>query len=122
MARLRQSIAVASGCNAPLRISLAGRLLPGAASLREAGLSDGVCIDVLRHANQRVATASTDKTVKIWCCQTGDCLMTLTDHGNQVMSVCFSPDGQLLASSSTDHTAKIWCGETGECLNTLLGQ
>ncbi len=53
---------------------------------------------------KRVATASGDKTVRIWDAQTGDELLIL-DHPNQVFCVQFSPDGKRLASANGH-----WCG------------
>jgi serine/threonine protein kinase len=71
--------------------------------------------------NQKIASASADKTVKIWDRQTGTILQNLTDHQDQVYAVVFSPDGQLLVTASQDKTIKIWRVETGELLNTLTG-
>lgn len=71
--------------------------------------------------NQMIASASADKTVKIWDRQTGAILQNLTDHQDQVYAVVFSPDGQRLVTASQDKTIKIWQVETGELLNTLTG-
>ena len=70
---------------------------------------------------RRLATASWDKTAKIWDAETGKELMTLSGHTNAVNSVVFSPDGRRLATASTDKTAKIWDAETGKELMTLSG-
>jgi WD40 repeat protein len=43
--------------------------------------------------------------------QVGD---PLTGHDNSVLSVAFSPDGDLLASGSDDHTVRLWAPATGE--------
>ncbi|TRU36024.1 MAG: hypothetical protein EWV50_15955 [Microcystis aeruginosa Ma_MB_F_20061100_S20] len=56
---------------------------------------------------QKIATASQDKTVKIWN-QKGENIQTLTGHQGAVYSVSFSPDGQKIATASEDKTAKIW--------------
>ena len=42
-------------------------------------------------------------------------------HTEQVNSVAFSPDGQLLASASGDHTVKLWRVSDGTLLATLTG-
>ena len=63
-----------------------------------------------------IATASWDKTVKIWNAQTGKLTRTLQDpatpenttHTDRVTSVTFSPDGTTIATVSFDKTAKIW--------------
>jgi len=65
-----------------------------------------------------LASASFDKTVKLWDIRTGECLKTLQAHG-RVNSVSISPDGTTLASGSDDKTVKLWDIRTGECLKTF---
>jgi len=66
-----------------------------------------------------IASASRDKTIKIWEVETGRLLRTLTEHTDAVNSVAYSPDGAYLASGSWDCTVKIWEVETGNCIKTL---
>src|SRR5258705_6337449 len=68
-----------------------------------------------------LASASRDKTIKLWDPHTGECLRTLEGHSFSVISVAFSPDGGLLASGSWDGTIKLWDPHTGEHLRTLEG-
>jgi WD40 repeat protein len=68
---------------------------------------------------QLMATASGDKTVKLWRSD-GTLLSTLRDHSNGVYRVAFSPDGKLLATASLDGTAILWNRE-GTKLTTLQG-
>jgi WD40 repeat protein len=69
---------------------------------------------------QFLASASWDKTVKIWR-RDGQLLHTLRGHTDAVWSVNFSPDGKMLASSSRDKTVKVWRVEDGRELITFGG-
>jgi WD40 repeat protein len=68
-----------------------------------------------------LASASFDKTVKLWDVSTGTRLRTLEGHSSRVNSVVFSPDGKILGSGSFDQTAKLWEVSTGTVLRTLEG-
>ncbi len=68
---------------------------------------------------QLIATASRDKTVKLWS-PDGKLLHTLTGHEDWVQNVAFSPDGQILASCGNDGLVKIW-QRNGRLLGTAVG-
>jgi len=71
---------------------------------------------------QTIATASYDKTVKLWN-RDGSLRRTLEGregHTEAVMSVSFSPDGQMIATASIDKTVKLWSSE-GKLITTLTG-
>ncbi|MHC5744904.1 MAG: WD40 domain-containing protein [Nostoc sp.] len=70
---------------------------------------------------QQIASASWDKTIKIWDVSSGQLLKTLTGHSSEVISVVYSPNGQQLASASWDKTIKIWDVSSGQLLKTLTG-
>jgi len=55
-----------------------------------------------------LASGSSDRTVKLWDCQTGQCLFTFVGHTGAVISVAFSPDGRTIASCSGHSTIKLW--------------
>ncbi len=67
---------------------------------------------------QTLASASWDKTVKIWRAD-GTLLHTLTGHTDAVWSVNYSPNGKFIISASRDKTAKIWRVEDGTEVTTL---
>ncbi|NEO98134.1 MAG: hypothetical protein F6K58_05450 [Symploca sp. SIO2E9] len=56
---------------------------------------------------QLIASASRDKTVKLWH-PDGTLVATLKGHLSSVTSVAFSRDSQLIASGSWDSTLRIW--------------
>ncbi|MGI0491537.1 TIR domain-containing protein [Alkalinema pantanalense CENA528] len=68
---------------------------------------------------QTIATASDDRTVKLWR-RDGTLLKTFQNSRSYVWSVAFSPDGQTLATSGTDSTVKLW-DRSGKLLRTLKG-
>src|SRR5205085_2976114 len=55
-----------------------------------------------------VATASYDRTAKVWEAATGKELATLAGHNATVEAVAFSLDGKFLATGSYDGTVKLW--------------
>jgi WD40 repeat protein len=69
----------------------------------------------------RLATASHDKTVRVWDVASGQTLHVLRGHDNEISGVAFNPDGTRLASASTDHTVKVWNVADGRMLHTLKG-
>jgi len=71
--------------------------------------------------NQLLATASSDKIVRIWEAQTGATRQTLLGHEAGVLGVAFSPDGSKLASSSADETIVVWDLASGKPQLTLKG-
>src|SRR5919202_774819 len=68
---------------------------------------------------QLIASASRDKTVKLWR-SNGTLVTTLNGHSDSVTSVSFSPDSQLIASGSWDGTVRLWRRD-GTAIRTLKG-
>jgi WD40 repeat protein/DNA-binding SARP family transcriptional activator len=69
----------------------------------------------------KLASASLDRTAKVWDTASGKELFTLKGHGDQILQIRFSPNGKSLATASRDGTAKIWDVATGQTLMTLSG-
>ena len=65
---------------------------------------------------QRLASASRDKTIKLWDFGSGRELASLEGHTDWVQAVEFRPDGKQLASASRAFTARLWDVETGRQL------
>ncbi len=69
----------------------------------------------------QLATASGDRTTRIWDLITGTTRATLEGHAGVVWGVAFSPDGTQLATASGDRTTRIWDLATGTVHATLEG-
>jgi Flp pilus assembly protein TadD len=57
---------------------------------------------------RRIATASNDRTIKLWDTVDGREVLTLRGHTAALQCLAFSPDGHRLASGSNDTTVRIW--------------
>ena len=73
---------------------------------------------------QTLATASSDRTVRLWKVATGQLVSTL-HHNGWAWSVAFSPDGKTIASAAGSPLkndtgeVKVWNAETGAEVATL---
>ncbi|KAF9897747.1 protein with putative role during mitosis [Lobosporangium transversale] len=67
---------------------------------------------------QFIATASRDKTIKLWD-STGNCIANFVGHDNWVRGLVFHPSGKYLLSAADDKTIKIWDLKAGRCMKTL---
>ena len=70
---------------------------------------------------KQLASASSDRTARVWNVADGRCQLVLQGHENQVNEVTFSPDGRHLATASHDKTSRIWSLGDGACEAVLRG-
>ena len=69
-----------------------------------------------------VASASFDKSVRLWDGKTGQYKTTLRGHVGSVYQCCWSADSRLLLSGSKDSTLKVWTVKgRGKMLKELPG-
>ena len=68
-----------------------------------------------------LASASKDKTIRLWDPATGAAINTLGGHSGSIWGVAFSPDGKVLASTSADTTVRLWNPAAGATISTLKG-
>eukprot|EP00899_Mesostigma_viride_P007917 jgi/Mesvir1/17126/Mv07558-RA.1 len=66
-----------------------------------------------------VATASDDRTWKMWSLPNGDLIMSGDGHKDWVAGISFHPLGSHLASASGDGTVKLWDFEQARCTMTF---
>ena len=54
------------------------------------------------------ASASWDRTCRIWDTRTGECVQTFTGHSHVVRGCALSADGRCVVSCSDDCSLKLW--------------
>ena len=69
----------------------------------------------------RLASGSTDTTVRLWDTDKPDDSIILQKHTGWTNVLSFSPNGKMLASGSTDKTVQLWDTTTGKILATFTG-
>ena len=68
-----------------------------------------------------LASASEDRTIRLWDAATGTHRHKLTGHNSYIYSISFSPDGLTLASGSENGKIRLWNVTTGQYRVTLEG-
>lgn len=90
--------------------------------LRTIELNDGGVRCVAISPDGNVVGGCGDRFVQLFDVKTGERLHRLEGHTRPVLSIAFTPDGQLVASSSADGTVRLWNVKTGQHIKTLAGR
>ena len=69
---------------------------------------------------QMIATASDDRTARLWRTATGEPVGAPLQHPGYVYAVAFSPDGKTLVTGSWDHTVRLWNVATGQPFGQVM--
>lgn len=105
-----------------LRFSSDGELLAAAAEDRAITVwkSDGTLVRTMTGHTDRIpavawkprtrqlVSAGWDTTARIWDIDTGEPVILLNSHADQVVTLAFSPDGSLLACADTAANIHVW--------------
>lgn len=92
------------------------------------GHSDSITSVLFSHDSKFLASASYDRTVKIWDTSSGECLTTF-EHSGPVHNMAFSRNSKLLVSVSSSaypiyssesrSTIKLWDMDNSHCIMTI---
>src|SRR5262249_12306091 len=72
-------------------------------------------------ANENLAAACSDGTVRVWDPSDGREVLRLSGDGSPIFSVTFSADGRRLAAGSYNHAVHVWDTASGEKVLALGG-
>ena len=97
--------------------------VPTPANMRFAcsGHSSRITAVVWSPDGKHLASASYDKSARIWDSTNGYREIVYRGHVDRVQAVAWSPDGKRVASASSDRTVQIWDAITGRSLFTYHG-
>lgn len=70
----------------------------------------------------KIVSASTDGTARLYNTMTGACLHVLSGHEGEISKVAFNPHGSKVITASSDKTCRLWDVETGDCMQSECAQ
>jgi eukaryotic-like serine/threonine-protein kinase len=85
------------------------------------GHTGAVSAVAISRDGQKLATASTDGTARVWDATTGRERLTLSAHAAGVRAVAFAPDGTALVTSGGDGTVQAWNADSGKLIRAYAG-
>jgi WD40 repeat protein len=85
------------------------------------GHLDVVSSIAFRHDGKQLASASFDKTVRIWDLETKQPVLTYTGHSDFVYGVAFGPQGDWFVTASKDRSSRMIDAKTGKSIFTFSG-
>jgi WD40 repeat protein len=72
-----------------------------------------------RPDGERMASASSDHTIKVWDVYNGRIIQTYDGHQAKVLALAYRADGRQLASAGQDGTIRLWDVKTGRSIHCL---
>lgn len=83
------------------------------------GHAGGVWTLLLTEDGKRAVSGSTDRSVRIWNTESGECLFILNGHTSTVR--CMALKGDMLVTGSRDCTVRMWNMTTGKTEGVFTG-
>ena len=83
------------------------------------GHSETINSVVFSPDGKTLASASSDRTIRLWNATTGFHKQTLTGHTRSIYDISFIRDGKTLVSKSDDGTIRLWDTTTGQHKETF---
>ncbi|OAB57660.1 hypothetical protein AY600_00655 [Phormidium willei BDU 130791] len=105
--------------NPVVQSALLRNLYEGREINRLQGHNGGVTSISFSPNGRLIASAGSDRTIRVWDSQSGKEIQRLAGNTSTVASLSFSPDGQRIVSGSQDGIIKLWELETGNVIHRI---